>query len=80
MIYFVQMQESVALHAFRRLRSEEWKMTWGVNVMSHVHAARHVFPQMLERGEGYLMNTASAAGLLSQIGAAQDMLLLNQRR
>jgi len=51
--------------------SEEWNNTWGVNVMSHVHAARHVLPQMLERGEGYLMNTASAAGLLSQIGAAQ---------
>jgi NAD(P)-dependent dehydrogenase (short-subunit alcohol dehydrogenase family) len=51
--------------------SEEWNSTWSINVMSHVHAARHVLPQMLERGEGYLMNTASAAGLLSQIGAAQ---------
>jgi NAD(P)-dependent dehydrogenase (short-subunit alcohol dehydrogenase family) len=51
--------------------AEEWNNTWGVNVMSHVHAARHVLPQMLEQGEGYLMNTASAAGLLSQIGAAQ---------
>jgi len=32
-------------------------MIWGVNVQSHIHAAKHVLPQMIERGEGYLMNT-----------------------
>lgn len=49
---------------------EAWAASWGVNVMAHVYAARHVLPPMLERGEGYLLQTASAAGLLSNIGAA----------
>jgi NAD(P)-dependent dehydrogenase (short-subunit alcohol dehydrogenase family) len=48
----------------------EWQRHWDVNVMAHVHAARAVLPQMLERGEGYLVHTASAAGLLSQVNAA----------
>jgi short-subunit dehydrogenase len=38
--------------------------------MAHVHAAHAVLPSMLERGEGYLLNTCSAAGLLTQIGSA----------
>ena len=42
---------------------------WGVHVKAHVYAARAVLPGMIERGEGYLLNTASAAGLLSQIGS-----------
>ena len=41
-----------------------------MNVQSHIFAAKHVLPQMLERGEGYLVNTSSAAGLLTQLGAA----------
>jgi NAD(P)-dependent dehydrogenase (short-subunit alcohol dehydrogenase family) len=50
--------------------TEQWQRIWDINVMSHVFAARAVLPFMLQRGEGYLLNTASAAGLLSQIGSA----------
>ena len=49
---------------------DTWQRTWDVNVMAHVHAARAVLPGMLSRGNGYLLQTASAAGLLTNIGAA----------
>jgi NAD(P)-dependent dehydrogenase (short-subunit alcohol dehydrogenase family) len=50
--------------------NDAWQQIWDVNVMAHVYAARAVLPSMLARGEGYLLHTASAAGLLSQIGSA----------
>jgi NAD(P)-dependent dehydrogenase (short-subunit alcohol dehydrogenase family) len=47
-----------------------WHAAFEVNVMAHVYAARAVVPHMLERGSGYLLNTASAAGLLTSPGDA----------
>jgi NAD(P)-dependent dehydrogenase (short-subunit alcohol dehydrogenase family) len=46
-----------------------WDEAWRVNVMAHVWAARALLPEMLERKEGYLINTASAAGLLTQVSS-----------
>jgi NAD(P)-dependent dehydrogenase (short-subunit alcohol dehydrogenase family) len=50
--------------------AEQWAAIWAVNVQAHVYAARAVIPGMLERGSGYLLNTCSAAGLLTQPGDA----------
>ena len=49
---------------------EAWSRIWAINVQSHVYVARAVLPGMLARGEGYLVITASAAGLLTQLGSA----------
>jgi NAD(P)-dependent dehydrogenase (short-subunit alcohol dehydrogenase family) len=49
---------------------DRWQQCWNINVMAHVYAARALLPRMIERGGGYLVNVASAAGLLSQIGDA----------
>ena len=50
--------------------NETWQAMWDIHVMSHVWAARACLPAMIKRGEGYFLNTASAAGLLNQIGDA----------
>ena len=49
---------------------EMWTLNWQVHVMSHVYASRALLPMMIERGSGHLVNVASAAGLLNQIGDA----------
>ena len=49
---------------------DEWQRIWEINVMHHVWAARHMVPRWIERGGGYLVTTASAAGLLSNLGTA----------
>ncbi len=49
--------------------NEQWKRVWDVNVMAHVFAARAVLDEWLERGEGYFVSVASAAGLLTALGA-----------
>ncbi|GAC1508742.1 MAG: SDR family oxidoreductase [Candidatus Dormibacteraceae bacterium] len=50
--------------------TDQWQRIWDVNLMSHVFVARHALPAMLERGEGYILGTVSAAGLLNHIFAA----------
>ncbi len=48
-----------------------WDRMWDINVMSHVHAAKHLIPAWTARGEGYFLATVSAAGLLTNLKAAQ---------
>ena len=48
----------------------DWQRIWEINLMAHVYGARAVLPQMIARGEGYLVQTASAAGLLSHPDSA----------
>lgn len=49
---------------------EVWQQAWDVNLMAHVHAARAVVPGMVARGGGWFVSTASAAGLLTNLGNA----------
>jgi NAD(P)-dependent dehydrogenase (short-subunit alcohol dehydrogenase family) len=60
----------IAISGGEETSSADWQRAWDVNLMAHVYAARHVLPAMLERGSGYLLQTVSAAGLLTHIQSA----------
>ena len=60
----------IAVDGGEETPDSEWQRCWDVNVMAHVLAARAVLPGMLARGEGYLLQTVSAAGLLTHIHSA----------
>ncbi len=49
---------------------DAWQRIWAINVQSHIYSARALLPGMLARGSGYIVITASAAGLLTQLGSA----------
>lgn len=51
-------------------KPDDWSRSWAINVLAHAHAAKAVLPGMLARGSGYLLQTVSAAGLLSCAGDA----------
>jgi NAD(P)-dependent dehydrogenase (short-subunit alcohol dehydrogenase family) len=55
----------IAVNGAETTPDDEWTRCWDVNVMAHVYAARAVLPGMLARGKGYLLQTVSAAGLLT---------------
>jgi NAD(P)-dependent dehydrogenase (short-subunit alcohol dehydrogenase family) len=59
----------IALKGGLEVSNEIWQKMWGIHVMAHVYAARAVIPRMIERGGGYLLNVASAAGLLNTVGS-----------
>jgi NAD(P)-dependent dehydrogenase (short-subunit alcohol dehydrogenase family) len=60
----------IAIDGGFEVPDSEWRRIIDINFMAHVYAARAVVPSMLERGQGYLLATASAAGLMTQIGSA----------
>ena len=60
----------VAIEGGEEAPDDEWRLNFDLHVMAHVYAARAVAPKMVARGSGYLVNTASAAGLLTHVESA----------
>ncbi len=59
----------IGLGAGLEAEDSAWESAWNVNTMAHVRAARLLVPGWVEKGEGYFFSTASAAGLLTQLGS-----------
>jgi NAD(P)-dependent dehydrogenase (short-subunit alcohol dehydrogenase family) len=57
-------------YGWEEMPNDFWQLSWDVHVMAHVYAARAVVDKMVAQGSGYLINTASAAGLLSQVDSS----------
>ncbi|HEV3119307.1 MAG TPA: SDR family oxidoreductase, partial [Gemmataceae bacterium] len=60
----------IAVEGGPEVLDADWQRIWQINVMAHVYATRAVLPGMLARAQGYLLHTASAAGLLTLLGSA----------
>jgi NAD(P)-dependent dehydrogenase (short-subunit alcohol dehydrogenase family) len=60
----------IALGGGPEAPDQDWRQSWDVHVMAHVYAARALLPGMLDRGEGYIVGTISAAALLNHVLAA----------
>jgi NAD(P)-dependent dehydrogenase (short-subunit alcohol dehydrogenase family) len=60
----------IAVDGDEQTPNAEWERCWDVNVMAHVYAARSLVPHMLDAGRGYLLQTVSAAGLLTHVQSA----------
>ena len=60
----------VASNGGLELDNKAWEFNWQVNVMAHVITGRHMIPRWIERGSGHFLITASAAGLLTNLGTA----------
>ena len=60
----------VASNGGLELDNKAWEFNWQVNVMAHVITGRHMIPRWIKRGSGHFLITASAAGLLTNLGTA----------